>query len=233
MLFVAMIVVSRLSVGALAKTLVPLYFILVCTLLFNALSFNADAVEAYGVGGLSGGFLENAAPVSLIGSLVFVPSGFERGMFYVVRIALLCMAGLVLAYTTESERLTAALEFILRPLRALGIPTQDISMMLTVALRFIPLTVEELQQIRMAQLARNASFGVGGPVARVKAWGPVMVPLFVNLYRRAETLAFALDARCYGARDERTTMGVLRFAASDWVLLAGGVFVCIAVSVLM
>lgn len=233
LLFLAMVAVAKLPLGQLAKTLVPLYFILAFTLVFNALTLNPQAVESYGVGGLSGGFFDGSAPVVLWGSLAFVPGGLERGAFYVVRIALLCMAGLVLAYTTESERLTMGLEYLLRPLQKLGLPTQDLSMMLTVALRFIPLSVEELQQIRMAQMARGASFETGGPVQRVKAWGPVMVPLFVNLYRRAETLAFALDARCYGAEPVQTSMRTLHLAAFDWVALVAGSAACVALAVLL
>lgn len=232
-LFATTIAVSRLPLGILAKALIPLYFILAFTLIFNSLTFNPDAVSSYGLGGLSGGFLQTWAPVALVGDLVFIPPGMERGLFYVFRIGLLCMAGLLLSYTTEAEKLTRALDFYLKPLQIFGVKTQDLSMMLTVALRFIPLTLEELQQLRMAQKARYASFDSGSVLERVKAWGPVLVPLFVNMYRRAETLALALETRCYGLMARRTYRCALTCGAKDWSCLIVGVVLLAAVAVVM
>ncbi|MGN0047092.1 MAG: energy-coupling factor transporter transmembrane component T family protein [Eggerthellaceae bacterium] len=230
--FFAVVACSGLSLGRLAKILIPLYFILFFTLLFNAFYFGS-AAETFSVGTLQGGYFTSAAPVLVAGNLYFTAAGLERGFFYVVRIALLAMGGLVISYTTQAENLTRGLASLMSPLRKLRVPVDDLAMMLTVALRFIPLSVEELQQVRLAQMARYASFETGGPVARVKAWGPVMVPLFVNLFRRAGTLAEALECRCYGAEASQTSLYETRLQGRDWAVLVFGLAFCLVMAVLL
>lgn len=230
--FFAVVANSGLSVSKLAKTLIPLYFILFFTLLFNAFYFGSSA-GTFSVGALEGGCFASVAPTMVAENLYFTPAGLERGLFYVVRIALLAMGGLVISYTTQAENLTRGLASLMGPLRKLRVPVDDLAMMLTVALRFIPLSVEELQQVRLAQMARYASFETGGPVARVKAWGPVMVPLFVNLFRRAGTLAEALECRCYGACEQQTSLYEETLRLKDWAVLGVGLAFCVVMGVFL
>lgn len=231
-LFFAMVAISKLSVGNLAKVLIPLWVILLFTLIFNALTFNVAALESYELSGIKDGFWSGYAPIALVGSLAFVPAGFERGLFYIIRIAFLCMAGLIVAYTTETEKLTQGFMFFLKPLRLFKVHTEDIAMTFSIALRFIPLTVEELAQVRMAQLARGAGNDEGSAYARVKSWGNVMIPLFVNLFRRADTLSQALSVRGYGACDNRTSLESLKCTALDWAALAIVLACCVAAVVI-
>lgn len=132
-------------------------------------------------------------------------TGFELGCFYGIRMILLVLASLIVVFTTTSTRLTEALCSFLSPLRVLHVPVDDIAMVLNLALRFIPLTAQELCLVRDAQYSRGAPFEVGGVAKRLFAWTSVFIPLFVNLFRRADKLSVAMDARCYGAPGMRRT----------------------------
>jgi len=172
-----------------------------------------------------------------IGALVLGPmhatlSGLETGGFFAVRIALLVVGASLLSLTTSPVGLTDGIERLLRPLGRLGVPVHDIAMILSIALRFIPTTVEEADRIVMAQRARGARFDKGGPVARARAYLPVMLPLFVSLFRRADSLALAMDARCYRGGEGRTRTYRGSMGLKDWVTLVGGVAVLVVVVVL-
>ena len=110
----------------------------------------------------------------------------------------------------------------MRPLRHIHVPVDDVAMMFSIALRFIPTTAEEADKIVVAQTARGARFDVGGPVRRARAWVPVLVPLFVNLFRRADDLAVAMESRCYTGVG-RTRLQERTMRALDWTVLAVGV----------
>jgi energy-coupling factor transport system permease protein len=113
-----------------------------------------------------------------------------RGAFFVARISLLVLGTSLVTLTTSPVALTDALSQLMRPLRHVGVPVDDVAMMFSIALRFIPTTAEEADRIVTAQSARGARFDEGGPIRRAKAWLPVLVPLFVNLFRRADNLAW-------------------------------------------
>lgn len=132
------------------------------------------------------------------GAFSFSFEGFSRGCFFAFRILLLVWASLVVCLTSTSTQLTEALNAFLRPLRPLHVPTDDIAMVFSIALRFIPLTAEEFIRVKNAQWSRGASFDEGGAIARVRSYSAVLVPMFVGLFRRADALAQALDMRCYG-----------------------------------
>lgn len=136
------------------------------------------------------------------------------GLYFALRIVLLVAATSLMTYTTSPVALTDALVSFMRPLSALGVPVEDVAMMMSIALRFIPTTAEEAEKIRLAQASRGARFDQGGPVARAKAWVPVLVPLFVSLFRRADDLAFAMESRCYTGTG-RTRLRQPRFTATD------------------
>ena len=129
-------------------------------------------------------------------------------MFLVISTSLITL-------TSTPTELTDGLEKIMTPLRYLKFPVHDVAIIMSIALRFIPTLMEETDKITMAQKARGAKFDTGGPLARAKALLPVLIPLFVSAFRRADELALALDARCYNATEARTKMKILRFSLRD------------------
>ena len=106
-------------------------------------------------------------------------------------------------------------------------------MMVSIALRFIPVTAEEFAQVRAAQWARGASFSTGSIIERLRAWQTVLIPLFVGLFRRADNLAVAMEARCYGMGDARTELNPRRFAGTSLAVLVFGLGACVALGVLL
>ena len=197
----------------------------------TVLRFAASAAPP-ALGDVSAGVLAAWEPVALIGSFGLVPAGLARGLFFAVRIVLLVVASLTVTYTTTSTELTDALGFFLRPLKRLGVPTDDIAMVFSLALRFIPVTAEEFGRVHDAQWARGASFAEGSLWERLRAWQTVLIPLFVGLFRRADSLAVAMDARCYGAPDvERTSLAPRAFSGRSGLVLAVGLLACIGLAV--
>ena len=205
------------------------------TVLFNGFSLDvgrAASAAPPALGDVSAGVLAAWEPVALIGSFGLVPAGLARGLFFAVRIVLLVVASLTVTYTTTSTELTDALGFFLRPLKRLGVPTDDIAMVFSLALRFIPVTAEEFGRVHDAQWARGASFAEGSLWERLRAWQTVLIPLFVGLFRRADSLAVAMDARCYGAPDvERTSLAPRAFSGRSGLVLAVGLLACVVLAV--
>jgi energy-coupling factor transport system permease protein len=122
--------------------------------------------------------------------------------------------------TTTPNQLTDALEDLLRPLRKLHVPVHEIAMMMSIALRFIPILMEETDKIRTAQMARGADFESGNLIQKIKALVPLLVPLFVSAFRRANDLAMAMEARCYHGGDGRTKMKPLIYEKKDYMAYA-------------
>jgi len=148
--------------------------------------------------------------------------GIYDAIFIVVRIAALIIGtSMLLTYTTTPIALTDALEDLLSPLKKLKVPVHDAAMMMTIALRFIPTLVDETDKIMTAQKARGADFSSGSLISRAKALIPILVPLFVSAFRRADELAIAMECRCYHGGEGRTRMHVLkmRFADVLWLLV--------------
>jgi energy-coupling factor transport system permease protein len=154
-----------------------------------------------------------------LGPIGIDAEGLRTGIFFAVRIVLLMAGTSLLTLTTTPVQLTDGLESVMRPGAALGLPTGEIAMMLTIALRFIPTTAQEAERLIIAQSARGARFDEGSLVARVRAYVPVLVPLFVNLFRRAEDLATAMDARCYRGGEGRTRLHAAVMTVRDWLVL--------------
>ncbi|HSQ22539.1 MAG TPA: energy-coupling factor transporter transmembrane component T [Coriobacteriia bacterium] len=172
----------------------------------------------------------NPATVTLvrIGPLGVDGPGLLEGVFFATRIMLLVVGTSLLTLTTTPVQLTDGLEYVMRPLRVVRFPAGEVAMMLTIALRFIPTTAQEAEKIMTAQAARGARFDEGGPLKRAKAFVPVLVPLFVNLFRRAEELAVAMESRCYRGGEGRTRLNVAVMRASDWAaLVLGGALVIV------
>lgn len=192
---------SRVPWKVAARGLRPVAYILVFTIAANALRWRPD--EA----------LLRLGPVAIVGP------GLWRGLYFGGRILVLVMGTSLVSLTTSPVALTDALASLMRPLRLVRVPVDDIATMLSIALRFVPTTAEEAERILVAQTARGAVFDKGGPVKRARAWIPVLVPLFVRLFRRADDLAIAMETRCYTGVG-RTRLREPKMVGSDWATLA-------------
>lgn len=222
-------VLARLPLKTLFSLLLPLYILLLFVLLFNSFSFdNAAEPSVYGLGQVSAGVFQAMEPMHLIRGLYFIPAGFSLGCFYSLRILLLVLASLVLSLSSTSNELVDALIDFMAPLRRVRVPVDDVAMIVSIALRFIPLTAEELTRVQAAQQSRGARFSEGGPIRRIKAWQPVLIPLFVGLFRRADTLATAMDSRCYGMSEARSRLHPRAFTLRSFMTMSLGLGLCFA-----
>ena len=149
--------------------------------------------------------------------------GVITAIAMMLRISLLIMGTFLLTYTTSPIRLTDGLEDLLGPLKKVGVPVHELAMMMSIALRFIPTLIEETDKIMSAQKARGADFETGKLIDRAKALLPLLVPLFVSAFRRADELAIAMESRCYHGDEGRTRMKQLRWQTRDTLaMLLGG-----------
>lgn len=159
-------------------------------------------------------------PFAEFGPFELSREGLRLAGFLSLRLVILILAGSVLTLTTAPVALTDALAWLGRPLRRLRVPSDELALMVTIALRFIPTLLVELDTIMRAQRARGADFSRGGPLRRARALVPVLVPLFVMSFRRADDLALAMEARCYVPGARRTRLYPLHARPADAVLLA-------------
>ena len=158
-------------------------------------------------------------------------AGIKRAVLMVIRIMMLICGTLLLTYTTSPMALTDGFEILLGPLKKLHVPIHEMSMMMSMALRFIPTLIEETDKIMSAQRARGADFDTGRLLERAKALLPLLVPLFVSAFRRADELAVAMESRCYHGGEGRTRMKQLRLVRRDYLaLLAGAVLLAAAIT---
>ena len=139
----------------------------------------------------------------------------RQALFISLRLVLLVGGTSLMTLTTSPISLTGGLELLLKPFSKFGFPAHELAMMMTIALRFIPTLMEEADKIRKAQMARGADFESGNLVARAKSMIPILVPLFVSAFRRADELAMAMESRCYHGGEGRTRMHVLHFTGAD------------------
>ena len=149
--------------------------------------------------------------------------GLDRAVKMVLRITLLITGTFLLTYTTSPMSLTDGLERLLSPLKKVKVPVHELTLMMSMALRFIPTLIEETDKIMSAQRARGADFESGNLFQRAKALLPVLVPLFVSAFRRADELAVAMESRCYHGGEGRTRMNELHFLSADYMALLLGV----------
>ena len=164
--------------------------------------------------------------------ITITTGGVQRAIFMVLRILLLICGTFLLTYTTSPISLTDGLEALMNPLKKIKVPVHELSMMMCIALRFIPTLIEETDKIISAQKARGADFESGKLLERVKALIPILVPLFISAFRRADELATAMECRCYQGGDGRTKMKLLRYKARDFYAYLIGVILLAAVCVL-
>ena len=158
--------------------------------------------------------------------------GIVHAFFMVIRIMMLISCTFLLTYTTSPLALTDGLESLLSPLKKIRVPVHDLAMMMSIALRFIPTLIEETDKIMSAQRARGADFDTGNLLQRAKALIPLLVPLFISAFRRADELATAMECRCYHGGTGRTRMNVLRFRTADGLFMAAALALCVGVGLL-
>lgn len=198
------IALSRTPFKLYLKSMKPILFIVVFTAVLNVF---------YGAG----------EPLWQWGFLKITRAGLLNSAFVSIRIVALILASSVLTFTTSPTQLTDAIERLLKPLAKLRVPVHEFAMMMTIALRFVPLLLEETDKIMSAQKARGADMESGGLIQRIKALVPVLIPLFISAFRRAFDLATAMESRCYHGGEGRTKMKVLRFGGEDWLVLGSAV----------
>ncbi|HHT64625.1 MAG: energy-coupling factor transporter transmembrane component T family protein [Caldicoprobacterales bacterium] len=146
--------------------------------------------------------------------------GLRQGLFMTLRLVFLVTGTSLLTLTTSPIALTDGIELLLKPLTAIRFPSHELAMMMTIALRFIPTLLEETDKIMKAQMARGADFESGNLIQRAKSLIPLLVPLFISAFRRADELAMAMEARCYRGGDSRTRMKVLTMGSLDLAAFA-------------
>jgi len=155
--------------------------------------------------------------------------GVRTSVFMVLRLIMLVSGTFLLTYTTSPIALTDGIELLLNPLKKIKVPVHELAMMMSIALRFIPTLIKETDKIMSAQKARGADFETGGLLAKAKALLPLLVPLFISAFRRADELAVAMESRCYHGGEGRTRMKVFTMAGRDWLALIFGVLFLAAV----
>ena len=158
--------------------------------------------------------------------------GIRRAIFMMARILMLITGTFLLTYTTSPISLTDGLESLMNPLKKLHVPVHELSMMMCIALRFIPTLIEETDKIMSAQKARGADFENGSLMERARALIPILVPLFIGAFRRADELATAMECRCYQGGEGRTKMKLLRYHRNDMTAFGIGILLLIGVFVL-
>jgi len=208
------IALARVPAALALRGVKALTFILLFTVLAHALRWN-PATET----------LVRIGPLGIDGQ------GLLDGLFFATRIVLLVVGTSLLTLTTSPVQLTDGLERLMRPLEVVRFPAGEVAMMLTIALRFIPTTAQEAEKIVIAQTARGARFDEGGLLKRVRAFVPVLVPLFVNLFRRAEDLASAMESRCYRGGSGRTRLLPSVMRGLDWAVLCCGATLMVGIGI--
>ena len=176
-------------------------------------------------------FLTPGTEIFRIGFLRMTWEGVRLAGFMALRLVYLVIGSSVMTLTTTPNQLTDGLEKGLGVLKKVGVPVHEVSMMMSIALRFIPILVEETDKIMKAQMARGADFESGNLIQKAKNMIPLLVPLFVSAFRRATDLAMAMEARCYRGGEGRTKMKPLRYAPRDWP--AYGICVCYLAGVIV
>jgi len=211
LLFLTLVVIiSRIPLKSLLSGMKPLVMILVLTGILNVF------------------FTDGQRVLISFWKITIYWEGIIRAVFMTLRIMMLISGTFLLTYTTSPISLTDGLESLLGPLKRLRVPVHELAMMMCIALRFIPTLIEETDKIMSAQKARGADFESGHLFARVKALVPILVPLFISAFRRADELATAMECRCYHGGDGRTKMKLLRFKRLDLLTFAVGILLLAA-----
>lgn len=219
---------ARLPLGCALGGLRPVALILAVTVLCNALT----RTELLGARAAAPGALGMGSFVELGGGWCLSADGVLVGCFFALRIAVLVAACCLLSFTSSATALMSGLRSLLGPLGRCGLPVDDLCMVASMALRFLPLVFEELSSARRAREARGLCFEGAGPVAAARAWASVLVPAFTGLFRRADRLALAMDARAYGS-GPRSSLTARTLTARDVAVLCIALAAVLCVAVLL
>jgi energy-coupling factor transport system permease protein len=209
----SLIVSSKLSWKIMLRSLKPLWWIILFTFLIHLCSTPGE-------------------PLAKVWIFSLTMEGLKQGIFISMRLVLLILLSSLLTFTTSPLALTDALESLMGPFKRFGLPAHELAMMMTIALRFIPTLIEETDKIMKAQKARGSDFSSGSILRRLKCLIPILVPLFISAFRRADELAMAMEARCYRGGIGRTRMKVLKTTSIDYIAYAAAIVLCTGLAIL-
>lgn len=207
----AYIALSRVPLSFILRGLKPVFLIIALTFVLNMFMYGGETLVK-------------------LGPLTITDNGLRTAVFMAIRLILLIIGSSMLTLTTRPIQLTDGIESLLSPLRRLGVPSHELAMMMTIALRFIPTLLEETDKIMKAQQARGADFETGNVFRRAKSMIPILVPLFISAFRIAQDMALAMEARCYHGGEGRTRMNQIRFGGRD---LAAGLITAAFIAVIV
>lgn len=199
-----LVLISKIPIKTVLKSIKPLVIIILLTAVLNLFFYGGEKSEV----------------LFTLGRLKITVDGVKTAVFMAVRIITLVVISSLLTYTTSPTELTDALERLLKPLKIFKLDVHSVAMIMTIALRFIPTLIEEIEKIMSAQKSRGADMESGGLIRRAKALVPVLIPLFISAFRRANELAYAMECRCYRGGEGRTKMKVMKMSARDFVAFA-------------
>jgi len=208
----SIIFISTVPISFVLKGIRPLIFFIILTAILNVFMTSGTVWKSFGI-------------------FVITYEGINYAVFMVLRIVFLVLGTSMLTYTTSPIELTDGLEHLLKPFKKIGLPSHELAMMMTIALRFVPTLLEETDKIMKAQTARGADFESGNIVTRAKALIPLLIPLFISAFRRADELAIAMECRCYRGGDNRTRLYEPKTGIID--IIASTVIVIFAISIFM
>ncbi|BCS80892.1 energy-coupling factor transporter transmembrane component T family protein [Anaerocellum diazotrophicum] len=207
------ILLSKVNPIILLRGTKPVFILILITVVFNL-------------------FMTQGKLVIKILGLVITDRGIVLSIFLVIRLLLLIFATSLLTLTTSPIEITDALEVLLKPLKKVKFPVHEISMMMSIALRFIPTIYEEADKIMKAQMSRGADFETGGLIKKAKSLLPLLIPLFISAFKRADELAIAMEARCYRGSEGRTKLKKLEFGIPDYIsIVVCGILIILAIVV--
>ena len=215
LLLLALIAVSKVGMKAIVRGMKPVVIIVIITGILNLFYTPGEG-----------------DPLLQLWVLKIYPEGIWSAIFMVMRILMLISCTFLLTYTTSPIMLTDGLERLLNPLKKIRMPVHELAMMMSIALRFIPTLIEETDKIMSAQKARGADFDTGNLLQKAKALVPLLVPLFISAFRRADELATAMECRCYHGGEGRTRMRQLKLQGADVAFLIGCAVLIAAIIVL-
>jgi len=209
----AVVALSTVKPKALLKGMKPILFLLILTGVLNMFYTPGRELVSFWI-------------------FTITYEGILHAFFMVLRIMMLICCTFLLTYTTSPLALTDGLEGLLSPLKKIRVPVHELAMMMSIALRFIPTLIEETDKIMSAQRARGADFDTGNLIQKAKALIPLLVPLFISAFRRADELSTAMECRCYHGGKGRTRMNKLRFRPSDGLFMAAALILAVGVGFL-
>ena len=195
---IAVIRLSKVPFSYIVRGLKPIIMLLMITVIFNLfLTRSGDVLFSWWI-------------------FTVTEGGLKTAVFMAIRLIYLIIGSSLMTFTTTPNELTDGIETLLKPLNKIHVPVHEIAMMMSIALRFIPILLEETDKIMKAQIARGADLESGNMIQKAKSMIPILVPLFVSAFRRANDLAMAMEARCYRGGEGRTKMKPLHYQSVDW-----------------